>query len=182
LNASNFLNSEDKQNMADPRDAELIKPFNGDPFTGHLATPISASDFTKAFISNLPAYRKGLSPLVRGLEIGLAHGYFLVGPEIVFGPLRDFPEAANLGGLITALTLVLLGAAGMSAYGLVSFKADNTSYPSANPMTPEALKTSEGWSQLTAGFFVGGMSGVFAAYFLLENFKGIDAIFRGLVN
>ena len=86
--------------MADPRDAELIKPFNGDPFTGHLATPISASDFTKAFIGNLPIYRKGLSPLVRGLEIGLAHGYFLVGPEIVFGPLRDYEEAANLGGLI----------------------------------------------------------------------------------
>jgi Photosystem I reaction centre subunit XI len=75
LNASIFTHSEEKENMADPRDAELIKPFNGDPFTGHLATPISASDFTKAFIGNLPAYRKGLSPLVRGLEIGLAHGY-----------------------------------------------------------------------------------------------------------
>jgi len=49
-------------------------------------------------------------------------------------------------------------------------------------MTPEALKTGEGWSQLTAGFFVGGMGGVFAAYFLLENFNVVDAIFRGLVN
>jgi photosystem I subunit XI len=181
LNASTFFDTEEKLNMADPRNAELIQPFNGDPFTGHLATPISASDFTKAFIGNLPAYRKGLSPLVRGLEIGLAHGYFLVGPEILLGPLRDYPEAANLGGLITALVLVLLGTIGMSAYGLVSFK-ENSIYPSANPMTPEALKTGEGWSQLTAGFFVGGMSGVFAAYFLLENFKGVDAIFRGLVN
>ncbi|MFS8807025.1 photosystem I reaction center protein subunit XI, partial [Synechococcus sp. R6-10] len=38
------------------------------------------------------------------------------------------------------------------------------------------------WGDLTAGFFLGGMGGVFAAYFLLENFAGIDAIFRGLVN
>ena len=167
--------------MADPRDAELIKPFNGDPFVGHLATPISASDFTKTFIGNLPAYRKNLSPIVRGLEIGLAHGYFLVGPEIVFGPLRDYPEAANLGGLITALVLVLLGTAGMSAYGLVSFKEDS-SLTSANAQTPAALKTGEGWSQLTAGFFIGGAAGAFVAYFLLENFKGVDAIFRGLVN
>lgn len=167
--------------MADPRDAELIKPFNGDPFVGHLATPISASDFTKTFIGNLPAYRKNLSPIVRGLEIGLAHGYFLVGPEIVFGPLRDYPEAANLGGLITALVLVLLGTAGMSAYGLVSFKEDS-SLTSANSQTPAALKTGEGWSQLTAGFFIGGAAGAFVAYFLLENFKGVDAIFRGLVN
>ena len=168
--------------MPDPRDAELIKPFNGDPFTGHLATPISASDFTKAYLGNLPIYRKGLSPLVRGLEIGLAHGYFLVGPQIVFGPLRDYEEAANLGGLYTALVLVLLGTLGMSAYGWVSFKQDNISYPSANPMTPDALRNAEGWSQFTAGFFIGGMGGVFVAYFLLENFKGIDAIFRGLVN
>jgi photosystem I subunit 11 len=49
-------------------------------------------------------------------------------------------------------------------------------------MTPDALRNAEGWSQFTAGFFIGGMGGVFVAYFLLENFKGIDAIFRGLVN
>jgi photosystem I subunit 11 len=161
--------------MADPRDMELVKPYNGDPFVGNLETPINASAFSKAFIGNLPAYRKGLSPLVRGLEIGLAHGYFLVGPEIIFGPLRDYQPAANLGGLITALVLVLLGTAGMSAHGLVSLKpSDNTQ---ADP-----LRTSEGWSQLTAGFFIGGMGGAFVAYFLLENFAGIDAMFRGLVN
>lgn len=166
--------------MADPRNTELIQPYNGDPFVGHLSTPISDSDFTRAFIGNLPAYRKGLSPLVRGLEIGLAHGYFLVGPEIVFGALRDYPEAANLGGLVTALALVLLGSAGMGVYGLVTYQKGNV--VSANALTPEALKTGEGWSELAAGFFVGGMAGAFAAYFLLENLKGIDAIFRGFVN
>ncbi|HEY9811225.1 MAG TPA: photosystem I reaction center protein subunit XI [Halomicronema sp.] len=167
--------------MADPRDMEMVKPFNGDPFLGNLETPINSSAFSKAFIGNLPAYRRGLSPLVRGLEIGLAHGYFLVGPWIVLGPLRDYEKAANLGGLISALSLVLIATACMSVYGLVSFGQD-AGYPTQNPQAPDPLKTSEGWSQLTAGFFIGGMGGAFVAYFLLENFASVDAIFRGLVH
>ena len=34
------------------------------------------------FLSNLPAYRTGVSPLTRGVEVGLAHGFFLTGPFI----------------------------------------------------------------------------------------------------
>jgi len=48
--------------MADARNMEMVKPYHGDPFVGHLSTPISDSAFTRAFIGNLPAYRKGLSP------------------------------------------------------------------------------------------------------------------------
>jgi len=153
---------------------EFVKPYNGDPQEGHLSTPISDSPFVRAYINNLPAYREGLSPLLRGLEIGMAHGYFLVGPEIVFGPLRDYPQAANLGGLVTAIALILIGTAGLAAYGIVSFDKDT---PSADP-----LKTTEGWSQFAAGFFLGGSGSAFVAYFLLENFAGVDAILRGLVN
>ncbi len=163
---------------------EMVRPYNGDPFVGHLATPISASGFTKAFIGNLPAYRPGLSPLARGLEVGMAHGYFLLGPEILLGPLRDYPDAANLGGLVTAIALILLATAGMSAYGLVTFPKDgtNATYLKGTNDTPEDLKTASGWGQYTAGFFVGAMGGAFVAYFLLENFSGVDAIFRGFVN
>lgn len=169
--------------MADARDIEMVKPYGGDPFVGHLSTPISDSAFTKAFIGNLPAYRKGLSPILRGLEIGMAHGYFLIGPWVKYGPLRDYPEAAHLGALVSALTLILLGTACMSVYGIASFQVTgDDDYPSQNPQAPADLKTAEGWSQLTAGFFVGGMGGVFLSYFLLENLSGIDAIFRGLVN
>jgi photosystem I subunit XI len=169
--------------MADARDIEMVKPYDGDPFVGHLATPISASGFTKAFIGNLPAYRQGLSPILRGIEIGMAHGYFLVGPWIKLGPLRDYPEAANLGGLVSALSLILIATACMSIYGIASFQTSvDTDYPSKNPQAPTGLKTAEGWSQLTAGFFVGAMGGAFVAYFLLENLGGVDAIFRGLVN
>jgi len=56
--------------------ANFIKPYNDDPFVGHLATPITSSSVTRALLKNLPAYRLGLTPLLRGLEIGLAHGYF----------------------------------------------------------------------------------------------------------
>ncbi|MFP5272319.1 photosystem I reaction center protein subunit XI [Coleofasciculus sp.] len=163
--------------MADARDMEMVKPYGGDPFVGHLSTPISDSAFTRAFIGNLPAYRKGLSPFLRGLEIGMAHGYFLLGPWVVFGPLRDYEPARYLGGLVGALVLVLLGTAGMAAWGLVSLKDAAESPPST-----ERLKTSEGWSEFAGGFFVGGMGGAFVAYFLLENFETVDAIFRGLVN
>ena len=60
--------------------SDFIKPYNDDPFVGNLATPISTSSFTRNLLSNLPAYRVGLSPLLRGLEIGITHGYFQVEP------------------------------------------------------------------------------------------------------
>jgi photosystem I subunit 11 len=69
--------------------ANFIKPYNDDPFVGHLATPITSSAVTRAILRNLPAYRFGLTPLLRGLEIGLAHGYFLMGPFVKLGPLRN---------------------------------------------------------------------------------------------
>jgi photosystem I subunit 11 len=159
--------------MSDPRNAELIQPWKGDPFTGNLSTPISDSAFTKAFIGNLPAYRKGLSPIVRGLEIGLAHGYFLIGPWVKLGPLRD-SDAAALGGLISGLALILIATACLSVYGLVTFEDESGS--------KDSLQTADGWSQLTGGFFIGATGGAFVAFFLLNEFSTVDSIFRGLVN
>lgn len=153
---------------------ELIKPYNGDPFTGHLSTPISDSGFTRAFIGNLPAYRKGLSPLLRGLEIGMAHGYFLVGPWTKLGPLRDSDHAA-VGGLISAIALILIATACLSTYGLATFQGDNDS-------KTDSLQTSEGWSQFAGGFFVGATGGAAVAYLLLSNFPIIDQIFTGAFN
>ncbi|MBW4581215.1 MAG: photosystem I reaction center protein subunit XI [Tildeniella nuda ZEHNDER 1965/U140] len=160
--------------MSDPRNAELIQPWKGDPFTGHLSTPISDSAFTKAFIGNLPAYRKGLAPIVRGLEIGLAHGYFLIGPWVKFGPLRD-SDVAALGGLISGLALILIATACLSIYGLVTFEDESSG-------SKDSLQTADGWSQLTGGFFIGATGGAFVAFFLLNEFSTVDSIFRGLVN
>ena len=50
--------------------ANFIKPYNDDPFVGHLSTPITTSASTRALLGNMPAYRRNLSPVVRGFEIG----------------------------------------------------------------------------------------------------------------
>lgn len=162
--------------MADSRDLELIKPYKGDPFLGDLSTPINDSAFTRAFINNLPAYRKGLSPLLRGLEVGMAHGYFLVGPWIKLGPLRD-SDVAALGGLISGIALILIATACMSAYGLVNYPNKAKAAEGTSP-----LQSSEDWSQFAGGFFVGAMGGAFVAFFILQNFGVVDGIMRGLFN
>ncbi len=173
--------------MSDPRNAELIRPYKGDPFTGNLSTPISDSAFTRAFIGNLPAYRKGLSPLLRGLEVGLAHGYFLIGPWVKLGPLRDSEHAA-LGGLISGVALILIATACLSAYGLVRFSDEKSTaaaqaQAAAGPAgASTALESEDGWSQFAGGFFVGATGGAFTAYLLLANFGVVDSIFRGAVN
>jgi photosystem I subunit XI len=152
---------------------EFVTLYKGDPFAGHLATPVSASAFTEAFIGNLPAYRKGLSPLSRGLEVGLAHGYFLIGPWVYFGPLRD-SQFAVLGAFISAIGLVILASICLAAYGLVSFQKQSEG--------PNDLQSAEGWSQFTGGFFIGAMGSAFAAYLLLANLPLLDSMMRGLVN
>ena len=81
--------------------ANFIKPYNNDPFVGHLVTPITSSAVTRSLLQNLPAYRIGLTPLLRGLEIGLAHGYFLIGPFVTLGPLRNSSFSLLVGFLST---------------------------------------------------------------------------------
>ncbi len=66
----------------------MIQPINGDPFIGMLETPVTSSPIVAKYLSNLPAYRTGVSPLLRGVEIGLAHGFLLVGPFIKVRCLR----------------------------------------------------------------------------------------------
>ena len=94
--------------------AEFIKPYNDDPFVGNLSTPVNSSNFTKLFLGNLPAYRPGLSSLLRGLEIGMAHGYFLLGPFYILGPLRN-SEVALLSGFLSVVGLILILTGGLSA-------------------------------------------------------------------
>jgi hypothetical protein len=62
--------------------AQVITPLNGDPFLGMLETPITSNGDVAKFLSNLPAYRTGVAPTLRGVEIGLAHGFLIAGPFI----------------------------------------------------------------------------------------------------
>jgi photosystem I subunit 11 len=138
---------------------QFIKPYNDDPFVGNLATPISTSSFTRSFLSNLPAYRIGLSPLLRGLEIGMAHGYFLIGPFYKLGPLRA-SDVALLSGLFSSVGLIIILATCLAIYGVVSFE-DNEN--------KDLLQSSQGWKQFTSGWLVGSIGGVIFAYTLISN-------------
>lgn len=140
----------------------FIKPFNDDPSVGHLSTPITSSSATKVYLNNLPAYRKGLSPLLRGLEIGMAHGYLLLGPFAKLGPLRSSEISLLIGflsasGLITILTICL------TIYGKVTFQ-DSVEEDSSNE-----LLTKTNWNRFTSGFFIGAFGGISFAYLILIN-------------
>ena len=146
--------------------SDFIQPYNNDPFVGNLSTPISTSSFTKAFISNLPAYRRGLSPLLRGLEIGMAHGYFLVGPFDKLGPLRN-TDAALLAGFLSSVGLIVILTMCLSIYGSVSFSKNDSQ---------DILQTNTGWSQFTGGFLVGAIGGSGVAYLALANSPVVQSL------
>lgn len=137
----------------------------GDPQVGNLATPVNSSGFSIPFIRNLPAYRKGLSANRRGLEIGMAHGYFIYGPFYLLGPLRN-TEYASTAGLLAAVGLVAILTIALSMYATVGVSKPTTTL--TTPDVPEDLGTSEGWGEFANGFFIGGTGGAFFAYLLCQ--------------
>lgn len=160
-----------------------VEPYLGDPQLGNLATPINSSGWVKAYINNLPAYRPGLTPFLRGLEIGMAHGYFLVGPEVVVGPIRETAHGANLSGLITAIYITVSACLGITIFALATFQGDpRGTYNSHSEDRLRPLRKKEDWYQLSSGILLGSMGGAIFAYVLLENFVDLDAILRGAVN
>ena len=142
--------------------ANFIKPYNDDPFVGHLATPITSSSLTRALLKNLPAYRFGLTPLLRGLEIGLAHGYFLIGPFAKLGPLRN-SDIGLLAGFFSTVGLILILTLGLTIYGAASFGQDK-SKSSGNE-----LQTKRSWDQFKGGFFVGACGSAGFAFICLSS-------------
>ena len=140
--------------------ANFIKPYNDDPFVGHLATPITSSSLTRALLKNLPAYRFGLTPLLRGLEIGLAHGYFLIGPFAKLGPLRN-SDIGLLAGFFSTVGLILILTLGLTIYGAASF--------SQNKISGDALQTKKSWDQFKGGFFVGACGSAGFAFICLSS-------------
>nr|YP_009694340.1 Photosystem I reaction centre subunit XI [Hapterophycus canaliculatus]AXU40757.1 photosystem I reaction centre subunit XI [Hapterophycus canaliculatus] len=141
----------------------FIKPYNNDPSVGHLSTPVTSSAATKAYLGSLPAYRKGLSPLLRGLEIGMAHGYLLLGPFEKLGPLRE-SEIALLIGFLSSVGLVTLLTVCLAMYGKVTFQESDNDIVNSND-----LLNGKNWNQFTSGFFVGSFGGVSFAYLILLN-------------
>jgi hypothetical protein len=128
--------------------------YTPDPQEGTLLTPINNSTAVRFFIDNLPINRQGMDPLTRGLEIGMAHGYWLLGPFLVLGPLRSAPGGiALLAALMSTVGLVTIATIGLSLFA--SLAKD----------VPEFSR--EGWSRLAGGFLIGGVGGaIFAAALL----------------
>merc|ERR1712178_381831 len=115
--------------------AQVIQPLNGDPFIGMLETPVTSAPIVANYLSNLPAYRTGVAPLLRGVEIGLAHGFFLPACLSIYGAV-SFQRKE----IVSAKTL------------------------SGRDIAPDEWQTSTGWGKFTSGWVVGGLSGVLYCY------------------
>uniref|UniRef100_A0A8R7TQG2 PSI subunit V n=1 Tax=Triticum urartu TaxID=4572 RepID=A0A8R7TQG2_TRIUA len=48
---------------------QVVQPINGDPFIGSLETPVTSSPLVAWYLSNLPAYRTAVSPLLYVLDL-----------------------------------------------------------------------------------------------------------------
>lgn len=150
--------------QASRKNYDVVAPFQNDPFVGHLSTPITTSNLTKSYLSLLPAYKSGLSPLLRGINIGCVHGYFLLGPFVKLGPLRD-SEVANFIGFVSTISLIIILTTALLIYGFVRFSENETTNKNVD------FLTAKGWYQFTSGFIVGGFGGASVGYVLLKFFN-----------
>jgi photosystem I subunit 11 len=152
---------------------QVVKPMNGDPFIGMLETPVTSAPIVAKYLSNLPAYRTGVSVVTRGVEIGLVHGFFLPGPFIRLGPLRELPQADALGCTAAAGLVVILTAC-LTIYGLATYQSDRLEPKvgvktlSGRSIEKDPLYSADGWAGFTSGFAVGGLSGVLWCYILTQ--------------
>ena len=142
-----------------------------DPFVSYLSTPITSSKIVEAYLNLLPTYRANLSPLLKGISMGFAHGYFLVGPFAKLGPLRD-TLAANFIGFLSAISLIIILTTGLTIYGSTTYslQMQNSDYSlqsSANNDSKVNFFNLFGWRQLSSGFILGGFCGSGVAYMAL---------------
>jgi len=149
---------------AEEKSFDVVSSFGGDPFVGHLSTPITTSNITRAYLSLLPAYKDGLSPLLKGINVGFVHGYFLLGPFVKLGPLRD-SQVANFVGFVSTISLLIILTTCLLIYGFVTFSKAKDKLNKPDILN---ILTSKGWNQFTSGFIVGGFGGASIAYILLK--------------
>ncbi len=109
----------------------------------------------------------------RGLEVGLTHGFWLVGPFAWLGPLRN-TDFANLAGLLSAIGTIVIATLAISFYAASNPPQPTSTVTTPNP--PEALNTGEGWSEFAGGFFLGASGSAVFAYLLLSNLAAIRSL------
>lgn len=138
-----------------------------------LETPVTSAPIVAKYLSSLPAYRTGVSPLLRGVEVGLAHGFLIPGPFIAAGPLRDVPGVGEIAGCASGAGLVLILAVCLSIYGGATFQGSAKAGPgvktlSGRSVASDPLQSAEGWNKFAAGWTVGGLSGVAWCYIMCQ--------------
>lgn len=150
---------------------------------GNLATSINCEDLTLKFLKYLPIYRPGVTPLLRGLEIGMAHGYWLIGLFVGLGSIGSLrnANAGNLIGLLAAGSLIVILTIGFSIYGSTSWERRLETVPrpafvATVPNVPDSVQSVDDWSQFNTGFLIGGIGGVIFAYLLLNSLNVFRAI------
>ena len=72
----------------------------------------------KLFFKNIKTV--SLHPRLMGLEVGMTHGYFLVGPFVTFCPFAG-TQAAPILGAISVIGLTLINTFALWSYGQVTF-------------------------------------------------------------
>jgi photosystem I subunit 11 len=136
----------------------FVGPYGNDSSVGHLSTPVSNSMLTRTLLENLPIYREGLTNTLRGLEVGMAHGYFLIGPFYKLGPLRN-SDVALLVGYLSTIGLIIILTLALKLYGITTWQEEY--YPDG------PLESRTGWNDFTGGFFIGALGGAGFAFLLL---------------
>jgi len=132
-----------------------------EPFAGDQVITLTESGlFAKQFLSALAFYREGLKPWQRGLEIGMAHGYFLIGPFTSLGPLRNTPEAATVG-LLCGCAIVGIVSIGGLIFG-------STIKPTR--FDKDGDKPGAGFIEMINWHAVGGLGGAGFAHALITVF------------
>ena len=144
----------------------FIRSFRSDPSVGHLETPITSSMITKVLLGNLPVYRTTVGFLA-GLEIGIAHGYFLLGPFYKTGPLRK-SEIALLVGFMSTIGLVFILTVALKIYGIAQFQKSGRYGLTPFESTNEKEQFGYSWENFTGGFVIGGCGGASFAYIILS--------------
>merc|ERR1712151_67597 len=149
----------------------LIQWRGKEMFAGdQVRTPVTDGGFAKQYINALAFYREGLKPWQRGLEIGMAHGYFLIGPFVSLGPLRNTPEAATVG-LLCGCAVVGLVSIGGLIFG-TTVKPTRFDKPGDSPAA--------GWQEMINLHAFGGLGGAGFAHALITVFGSCaeSALFR----
>jgi photosystem I subunit XI len=107
--------------------------------------------------------------------VGLAHGYWIIGPFAKFNPLRD-TDLGTLTALFSTIGIILISTISISLYAASNPPAPTVTLTTPNP--PDAFKHQEGWDEYAGGFFIGGVGGALFAFAILAN----NDVFKNFLN